>query len=248
MDYIITALSVTSIIFLYFVIKKYKTNIKTSTVDKYLKDKCFKHEKQIIIVWEDDSCFEYKEFKKSVLSTYQGSVLIKDINFKEFKSLDINISDTKAPFVLFIDSHYNIHKEDKYMTKKEFYLALGLLRFGNTKAYKVAFNEDTDGRFCQKYEKFKNTPNGYFVDALSGIPLFDTKDRYNSGTGWLSFTSPIEGTVVEIIDPKYGTEMIEIRAKVSGIHLGHVFKDGLNGNLRYCINATVLDFIKHKNI
>lgn len=86
-----------------------------------------------------------------------------------------------------------------------------------------------------------------FVDKLSGAPLFDTRDRFDSGTGWLSFTKAVDGAVTEREDNRYGMQRVEIRAKSSGIHLGHVFPDGPNGKPRYCINATVLDFVPRAN-
>ena len=93
-----------------------------------------------------------------------------------------------------------------------------------------------------------NTPDGVFVDKLSGAPLFDTRDRFNSGTGWLSFTKPVDGSVYRKADNSYGMRRIEIRSKTSDIHLGHVFPDGPNGLPRYCINATVLEFKNRKDI
>ena len=75
------------------------------------------------------------------------------------------------------------------------------------------------------------------------VPLFDTKDRFNSRTGWLSFTKPVDGSVTEHMDYSYGMTRVEIKSKSSGIHLGHVFQDGPNGLPRYCINATVLEFV-----
>jgi len=72
--------------------------------------------------------------------------------------------------------------------------------------------------------------------------LFDTRDRFNSSTGWLSFTKPIDGSVYTKPDNSYGMRRTEIRSATSDIHLGHVFPDGPNGSSRYCINATVLDF------
>ena len=85
-----------------------------------------------------------------------------------------------------------------------------------------------------------------FVDKLSGAPLFDTRDRFNSGTGWLSFTRPVKGSVYRRADNSYGMKRIEIRSVSSDIHLGHVFPDGPNGLPRYCINATVLNFKTRK--
>ena len=110
-------------------------------------------------------------------------------------------------------------------------------------SYSVAFNQGTDPVFCKEYELFKDTPEGVFIDKLSGAPLFDTKDRFNSRTGWLSFTKPVEGSVTEHMDYSYGMTRVEIKSKSSGIHLGHVFQDGPNGLPRYCINATVLEFV-----
>ena len=81
------------------------------------------------------------------------------------------------------------------------------------------------------------------IDKLSGEPLFDTRDRFKSGTGWLSFTHPIKDSVTEHEDNSYGMQRIEIKSKSTGIHLGHMFPgEGPNGQDRYCINATVLEF------
>ena len=120
---------------------------------------------------------------------------------------------------------------------------LGIFKLGESEAYSVAFNQGTDPVFCKEYELFKDTPEGVFIDKLSGAPLFDTKDRFNSRTGWLSFTKPVDGSVTEHMDYSYGMTRVEIKSKSSGIHLGHVFQDGPNGLPRYCINATVLEFV-----
>jgi len=113
---------------------------------------------------------------------------------------------------------------------------------GQSEAFDVAFNKSTDARFCKQYEEFNNVGEGVFIDTLSGDPLFDTQYQFNSGTGWLSFTQAIAGSVTYHEDNRYGMKRVEIKAKKSGIHLGHVFADGPNGSPRYCINATVLGF------
>lgn len=124
---------------------------------------------------------------------------------------------------------------------------LGSFKLGkNSESYKVAFNKDTDSRFCKQYDLFKDTPDGVFIDKLSGDPLFDTKDRFNSGTGWLSFYKAVDGSVIEKPDHSYGMDRVEVIAKKSGIHLGHVF-DRADGTRRFCINATVLEFQSRKN-
>ena len=96
--------------------------------------------------------------------------------------------------------------------------------------------------FVKNMKFLKILRMAYFVDKLSGAPLFDTNDRFNSSTGWLSFTAPIQGSVYTKPDNSYGMRRTEIRSVSSDIHLGHVFPDGPNGMPRYCINATVLEF------
>ena len=133
------------------------------------------------------------------------------------------------------------------MSATEFYKALGAFKLGDSEAYSVAFNASTDSPFCKQYDIFKNTPDGIFIDKLSGVPLFDTRDRFKSGTGWLSFTHPVKGTVTLHDDNSYGMQRIEIKSKSSGIHLGHLFPgEGPKGQDRYCINATVLEFVARK--
>ena len=130
---------------------------------------------------------------------------------------------------------------------KEFYKKLGALKWGeDSLAYQIAFNSSTERSFCQQYDIFKNTPNGVFVDGVSDEILFDTQDRFNSGTGWLSFTKAVDGATIEKEDNSYGMRRVEVLAKKSGIHLGHVFDEG---NIRrFCINANVLDFVKRDDL
>ena len=156
--------------------------------------------------------------------------------------LKIKTETWATPTVLFLDNGEEIYGKKGYMEAETFYKILGLFKLGKTEAFNVAFNQGTDARYCKEYQIFKNTPDGVFTDKLSGVALFDTRDRFNSGTGWLSFTKPVNGTVTEHLDTSFGMVRTEIRSKSSGIHLGHVFPDGPNGKPRYCINATVLDF------
>ena len=147
-----------------------------------------------------------------------------------------------TPTILFLENGKEVFGYQGYLSPKEFYKALGFFKLGNSEAYRVAFDEGTDARFCKEYEIFKNTPDGVFIDKLSGAALFDTRDRFNSRTGWLSFTKPVKNSVYRKADNSYGMRRIEIRSTTSDIHLGHVFPDGPNGMPRYCINATVLEF------
>lgn len=90
-----------------------------------------------------------------------------------------------------------------------------------------------------------NQRDGLYVDAANGEPLFSSRDKFDSGTGWPSFTQPIEPErVVTDSDWSFGTLRTEVRARGSDAHLGHVFDDGPPPTgLRYCINSFSLRFI-----
>ena len=85
---------------------------------------------------------------------------------------------------------------------------------------------------------------GLYVDVVSGEPLFASVHKFDSGTGWPSFTQPVASNVTEHADTSYGMRRIEVRSKHGDSHLGHVFPDGPRsaGGLRYCINSASLKF------
>ncbi|MFY1670162.1 peptide-methionine (R)-S-oxide reductase MsrB [Plantactinospora sp. WMMB334] len=87
---------------------------------------------------------------------------------------------------------------------------------------------------------------GIYVDVVSGEPLFASVDKYDSGTGWPSFTAPIEaGNVVQIADASHGMVRTEVRSAHGDSHLGHLFDDGPRGRggMRYCMNSAALRFV-----
>ena len=198
--------------------------------------------KSIVIIEPEGYCPYCKKFKATVAKDYMGNIPFVFRLASQLEGLSVQSPTWATPTILFLEDGKEVFGHQGYMSPKEFYEALGYFKLGNSEAYKVAFAEGTDARFCKEYEIFKNTPDGVFTDKLSGAPLFDTRDRFNSSTGWLSFTKPIDGSVYTKPDNSYGMRRTEIRSKTSDIHLGHVFPDGPNGASRYCINATVLDF------
>jgi len=91
-----------------------------------------------------------------------------------------------------------------------------------------------------------NKEPGIYVDVVSGEPLFASFDKYDSGSGWPSFTRPIDGDhVVERMDGSHGMRRVEVRSKDGDSHLGHVFPDGPKEEtgMRFCINSAALRFI-----
>jgi peptide methionine sulfoxide reductase msrA/msrB len=109
--------------------------------------------------------------------------------------------------------------------------------------YEVTQNEATEPPFRNEY--WNNHTPGIYVDIVSGEPLFSSLDKFDSGTGWPSFTRPLEQDfIVESRDFKLFLPRTEVRSKNAGSHLGHVFKDGPPPTgLRYCINSAALRFI-----
>ena len=204
--------------------------------------------KSIVVIEPEGYCPYCEKFKATVAKNYFGNIPLVFRLATQLEGLTIDSPTWATPTILFLEEGKEVFGHQGYMSPKEFYQALGYFKLGDSEAYRVAFNEGTDARFCKEYEIFKNTPDGVFIDKLSGAALFDTQDRFNSSTGWLSFTKPVDGSVYTKPDNSYGMRRTEIRSTTSDIHLGHVFPDGPNGMPRYCINATVLEFIKRADI
>jgi peptide methionine sulfoxide reductase msrA/msrB len=112
--------------------------------------------------------------------------------------------------------------------------------------YKVTQNAATEPAFNNEY--WDNHEQGIYVDVVTGEPLFSSRDKFESGTGWPSFTQPIDENVVRFIrDNTLGMQRIEVRSRAGNSHLGHVFyNDSSSPNgTRYCINSAALRFVPY---
>ncbi len=135
---------------------------------------------------------------------------------------------------------YNVMAEDKTTT------GMDASHLDPQQKY-VTLHDGTEPPFQNKY--WDHHEPGIYVDAISGEPLFSSTDKFDSGTGWPSFTKPIEEHLVnELQDDSLGMSRTEVRSSKADAHLGHLFNDGPRetGGLRYCINSASLRFV-HKD-
>lgn len=128
-------------------------------------------------------------------------------------------------------------QDSKKMTDEELKKKLSPMQ------YNVCMLSMTEPAFRNEYWNHKDT--GLYVDVISGKALFASSNKFDSGTGWPSFFQPVDkAEIVEIEDVSHGMRRIEVRAKTSNAHLGHVFNDGPKPTgLRYCINSASLKFV-----
>ena len=115
--------------------------------------------------------------------------------------------------------------------------------------FEVTQHAATEPPFRNDY--WDNEQEGIYVDVVSGVPLFSSRDKYDAGCGWPSFTRPLDPQpIYQQEDLSHGMIRQEVRSQGADSHLGHVFNDGpaATGGLRYCINSAALRFIAKQDL
>jgi len=153
----------------------------------------------------------------------------------------------KIPIILFLillcscqnRENNNLKKYPVYKTNQQWKKIL------SDKEYEIMVEGGTEPAFNNSF--FNHHEKGVYISAATNESLFSSEDKFDSGTGWPSFTKPINANLVTILkDNSYGMERDEVVETKTGLHLGHLFDDGpmTKGGKRYCINSGALKFVK----
>ncbi|AEG31775.1 peptide-methionine (S)-S-oxide reductase MsrA [Thiomicrospira cyclica] len=185
-----------------------------------------------LVIYGQQTAFAEDQFCNEVLKHYP---LPFELRWQESASpLTLQLEQKGRPSAEFADPFSPPYTE--------FWRWLGHYLLTEEQHY-IAFSQGTERPFCGPYLTEKR--RGWFLDPLSGVPLFHSDTKFDSGTGWPSFFDVVADAVTLVKDRSHGMIRTEVRSASTGIHLGHVFEDGpAPTHLRYCINGQVLLF-KH---
>ncbi|MEQ1532272.1 MAG: peptide-methionine (R)-S-oxide reductase MsrB [Sideroxydans sp.] len=196
-----------------------------------------------LIVFEGIDCVYCRQFKADVMDSWKSPVAItRTLNLNVPKGWTLDKPVFATPTIVLFERGKEVSRYTGYNGEKaRFWEWLGY-QLLTPAQQKIAFEQGTERAFTGSNLDEKRA--GTFVDPITGAALFRSDSKFESGTGWPSFFTPLPGSVTTHEDISYGMKRVEVRSASSGIHLGHVFDDGPAPTFkRYCINGNVLKFV-----
>lgn len=196
-----------------------------------------------LIVFEGEHCGYCRQFKLEVLDHWQSPVAMARTlatsvppGWKQEQPL------FATPTMVLFEKGREVSRYTGYAGEKQRFWQWMGFHLLTPEQRKIAFEQGTEYPFTGSNLDEKR--NGVFADPVTGVALFRSDTKFESGTGWPSFFDPLPGAVTLHEDVTHGKRRVEVRSASSGIHLGHVFDDGPPPTRkRYCINGNVLKFV-----
>lgn len=199
-----------------------------------------------LVMFEAEGCGSCIQFKAEILDHWQSPVpIVRSLHAEAPAGWILEKPVVVTPTLVLFEQGREASRYTGYNGDRErFWKWLGLHLLNPTERT-IAFEGDTERAFTGSYLDEKRP--GTFVDPITGVPLFRSDTKFDSGTGWPSFFDPVPGAITLHDDDGHGMRRVEVRSASSGIHLGHVFDDGPPPTKqRYCINGSVLRFVPDK--
>lgn len=196
-----------------------------------------------LVVFESEECAYCAQFEREVLDHWKSPVpVVRSLSPRAPQGWTLEKAVFATPTIVLFEQGKEVSRYTGYSGEQErFWKWLGF-RLLTPEQQRIAFEQGTERPFTGSNLDEKRA--GTFVDPVSGVALFRSDSKFDSGTGWPSFFNPLDGAVTLHEDDSAGMKRVEVRSASSGIHLGHVFDDGPPPTYkRYCINGNVLKFV-----
>lgn len=196
-----------------------------------------------LVVFEAEECPYCEQFKRDVLDHWKSPVAVaRSLSPDPPQGWTLEKNVFATPTIVLFERGKEVSRYTGYSGEQErFWKWLGF-RILSPAQQKIAFEQGTERPFTGSNLDEKRS--GTFVDPVTGVALFRSNSKFESGSGWPSFFQPLQGAVTLHEDVSAGMKRVEVRSASSGIHLGHVFDDGPPPtHQRYCINGNVLNFV-----
>ena len=196
-----------------------------------------------LVVFESPVCGYCKQFATEVLGGWKAEVpVVRTFDSAAPSGWTLDKALFATPTIVLFENGREASRYTGYNGERErFWKWLGFQLLSPAQQ-QIAFAEGTERPFSGSHLDEKRP--GVFVDPVTGVPLFRSDTKFDSGTGWPSFFDPLPGALTYVEDVSLGMRRVEVRSASSGIHLGHVFDDGPPPTgKRYCINGNVLKFV-----